>query len=98
MRLVEGCVLALCCVAIAQDVPQANLNSPNSSRSQSCSPPTSGGVSSFWYENIDHNGLAPFYGDSSYVVFRNVLDYQADNTGESDASGAIQNALKGMLI
>ena len=34
---------------------------------------------------------------SNYSVFRNVVtDYGADNTGNTDASVAIQNAINGM--
>lgn len=35
-------------------------------------------ASSFWLEDIKHQGLAAFNSDpSSYVVFRNVMDYGA---------------------
>jgi hypothetical protein len=35
----------------------------------------------------------------NYKVFRNVVtDFGADNTGNSDASGAIQNAINGKLL
>lgn len=54
----------------------------------------------YWYETIDHNGQASFMDNSdkaNYRVFRNVVnDFQADNTGQTDASGAIQNAINGI--
>ncbi|KAL5332849.1 pectate lyase superfamily protein-domain-containing protein [Aspergillus crustosus] len=58
----------------------------------------SSGTSKFWYEEIQHNGqssfLIPGYKDK-YKVFRNVItDYGADNTGKSDASSAIQGAIR----
>ncbi|KAL4754873.1 hypothetical protein BDW72DRAFT_200536 [Aspergillus terricola var. indicus] len=58
----------------------------------------SSGSSKFWYEEIEHNGqssfLVPGYRDN-YKVFRNVVtDYGADNTGQSDASSAIQKAIR----
>lgn len=33
-------------------------------------------ASSYWYENIAHQGIAPF-APSGYTVFRNVKDYGA---------------------
>jgi glucan 1,3-beta-glucosidase len=56
--------------------------------------------STYWYESILHNGEASFMPSSykpNYSVFRNVVtDYGADNTGNTDASVAIQNAIGGM--
>ncbi|KAL4924517.1 glycoside hydrolase family 55 protein [Aspergillus undulatus] len=54
--------------------------------------------SKYWYEEIEHNGessfLVPGYKEN-YKVFRNVItDYGADNTGQSDASSAIQSAIR----
>ena len=53
--------------------------------------------SSYWYEAINHNGEASFMQPScktGYQVFRNVVtDFGADNTGNNDASTAIQNAI-----
>jgi len=58
------------------------------------------GSSTYWYESILHNGEASFMPLSykpNYTVFRNVvIDYGADNTGNTDASVAIQNAIDGM--
>ena len=57
--------------------------------------------STYWYETIKHNGEASFMQTScksDYQVFRNVVaDFGADNTGNSDASTAIQNAIDGKL-
>lgn len=35
----------------------------------------------FWLGNIDHRGTVPWGSDSSYTVYRNVVDYGADPTG-----------------
>jgi glucan 1,3-beta-glucosidase len=55
--------------------------------------------STYWYEAITHNGEASFMQPScksTYQVFRNVVtDFGADNTGNTDASTAIQNAIDG---
>jgi polygalacturonase len=66
--------------------------------SASCSSLTPSYPTSFWYEEIEHNGLSSFLDESygTYTVFRNVVaDFGADNTGKSDASEAIQNAILG---
>jgi hypothetical protein len=59
-------------------------------------------ASSYWYENIQHNGQASYMRSdckSSYQVFRNVVtDFGADNSGNTDASTAIQNAIDGKLL
>ncbi|KAL4778682.1 pectate lyase superfamily protein-domain-containing protein [Aspergillus varians] len=56
------------------------------------------GSSKFWYEEIQHNGESSFLVSGykeNYKVFRNtVTDYGADNTGQSDASPAIQKAIR----
>ncbi|KAI9374056.1 pectate lyase superfamily protein-domain-containing protein [Aspergillus egyptiacus] len=56
------------------------------------------GSSKFWYEEIEHNGessfLDPAY-KAQYKIFRNVVkDHGADNTGQTNASPAIQNAIR----
>ncbi|PLB52583.1 exo-beta-1,3-glucanase [Aspergillus steynii IBT 23096] len=55
-------------------------------------------IPGYWYANIEHNGESSFLESGSkknYTVFRNVVtDFKADNTGETDASGAIQNAIQ----
>jgi len=45
-----------------------------------------------------HNGVAATLGSNSgFTVFRNVVsDYGADNSGNNDASQAINNAISGM--
>jgi glucan 1,3-beta-glucosidase len=64
-----------------------------------CTPLTADNPSTWWYENITHNGQASFMASSykaNYQVFRNVVtQFGADNTGSKDASGAIQNAING---
>lgn len=58
--------------------------------------------STYWYEVIEHNGESSFLGSEykdSYKVFRNVVkDYGADNTGGTDASEAIERAIKGKIV
>ncbi|KAL4805619.1 pectate lyase superfamily protein-domain-containing protein [Aspergillus unguis] len=71
---------------------------PNQPSKPSVSCSATGGSSKFWYEEIEHNGessfLTPGYKDN-YKVFKNVVsDYGADNTGKSDASSAIQDAIR----
>ncbi|RFU32374.1 Beta-glucosidase/Glucan 1,3-beta-glucosidase/Glucan endo-1,3-beta-D-glucosidase, partial [Scytalidium lignicola] len=64
---------------------------------QACSGPTQDNPSTFWYESIVHDGESSFMESSykaNYKVFRNVVtDFQADNTGTTDASAAIQRAI-----
>lgn len=38
---------------------------------------TTDNTSAYWYEAIRHQGVAPFDGNSSYAVYRNVKDYGA---------------------
>jgi polygalacturonase len=77
-------------VAISQQIP---LGSPVPSERK----PTS--ETNYWYETIEHNGEPSFMQPackSGYQVFRNVVtDFGADNTGSTDASDAIQNAING---
>ncbi|KAH7346426.1 pectate lyase superfamily protein-domain-containing protein, partial [Rhexocercosporidium sp. MPI-PUGE-AT-0058] len=50
--------------------------------------------STFWRENIAHNGVTATLNDDSFKVFRNVVnDFGADSSGTNDASGAINNAI-----
>lgn len=72
----------------------------NTAQSTNCSGLTSGS-SQFWYEAISHNGESSYLTaeeKANYSVFRNVVTaYGADNTGTSDASTAIQNAINSTL-
>lgn len=45
--------------------------------------------SSYWYEEIDHQGISAF-GPSGYVVYRNVMDYGA--TGKTSIRVKLHNA------
>lgn len=65
-----------------------------------CTPLTADNPSTYWLEGIAHNGLSSFLDSSlgDYSTFRNVVqDFGADNSGKTDASTAIQNAINGKL-
>lgn len=49
--------------------------------------------SSYWVANIARNGAVPFGNDSSYAVFRNVMDYGAKGDGSTDDTDAINKAI-----
>jgi glucan 1,3-beta-glucosidase len=67
-----------------------------------CGGPNPDSPSKFWYEAIAHNGESSFLDSSykaNYHVFRNVVtDFGADNTGATDASAAIQQAINGISL
>lgn len=85
-------LLALPFLAGALPADAAKINAATT-----CSPLTASNPSTWWYENITHNGLSSFIG-TDYSVFRNVVtDFNADNTGATDASGAIQKAINSCM-
>ncbi|KAL3471491.1 pectate lyase superfamily protein-domain-containing protein [Aspergillus californicus] len=81
---------------LATAFPTGSPSHDNHKRA-SCGGPTPDSPSTFWYEAITHNGESSFLDSSykaNYNVFRNVVtDYGADNTGATDASAAIQDAI-----
>jgi len=44
-------------------------------------------------DNIKHQGVAPFSGNSTYQVFRNVQHYGATGNGQTDDTAAINAAI-----
>jgi glucan 1,3-beta-glucosidase len=79
---------------------KGNLTSHDSQKRASCGGPSPDSPSKFWLETITHNGESSFLDSTykdNYKVFRNVVtDFGADNTGATDASAAIQNAINGI--
>ncbi|KAH8803084.1 putative exo-beta-1,3-glucanase [Xylogone sp. PMI_703] len=65
-------------------------------KDQSCSALTPTNPSTFWYEQITHNGMSPFIQNgASWQVYRNVKTSQfgAAGNGVADDTNALQNAI-----
>lgn len=103
-------LLALTAAVAADPIPIARrelsstldgVNAAAEPASSSCTPLTASNPQQWWYANITHNGESSYLDSNlkdGYTVFRNVVtDFQADNTGGSDASKAIQNAINGSV-
>lgn len=73
----------------------SSVKRPQSFAAQaSCGGPTASNPSTYWLEQIKHDGTSPFINDDDWVVFRNVVSqYGADSSGNSDSASAIQNAI-----
>ncbi|KAF9892794.1 hypothetical protein FE257_000383 [Aspergillus nanangensis] len=73
-----------------------NNNKPHKGQQATCS--AGSGTPGYWYEHIQHNGQSSFLQNDhkeTYSVFRNVVtDFKADNSGTTDSSVAIQNAIE----
>ncbi|KAH0283605.1 hypothetical protein M436DRAFT_80126 [Aureobasidium namibiae CBS 147.97] len=83
---------------INSTVIHSNLTAPHfvSFASTSCSALVPSYPDEFWYEAIDHsNAQSSFLNNKdAYIVWRNVIsDFGADNTGNTDSTDAIRNAI-----
>lgn len=61
----------------------------------SCAGPVAGGATTFWREEIAHNGIAPLVSDTTYLVFRSAVQWGADPTGVNDSASNINDAITG---
>ncbi|KAF7973095.1 hypothetical protein HWV62_16194 [Athelia sp. TMB] len=49
--------------------------------------------STYWLDNIQHNGASPYNGNTTFAIYRNVINYGATGDGSTDDTAAIQAAL-----
>lgn len=83
-----------------QDEPALEIGLLERAAANSCGTSlTSSNPSTFWYEQITHNGVSPFIPSGlQWKIFRNVVtDYGADNSGNTAADVKIQNAINGEI-
>ncbi|SLM34703.1 exo-beta-- [Lasallia pustulata] len=75
--------------------PVHEVGLPERVAARSCGSLTPSNPSTFWYEQITHNGESPFIPDGSqWKIFRNVVTgYSADNSGNTASNVNIQNAI-----
>ena len=78
--------------------PRGGLKSPTSlSSAAACAPLSPSNPSTFWLEQMTHNGAPAYLNDNTYPVWRDVRDTQfgggAKGDGNTDDSNAIQTAI-----